>query len=154
MFEIILKNICRVIFLILICVLPSTQVTAASSIPRERNYFQFEVANYHTERQSGQTLNLYIRFAYKEGLDPSKYVDYRTMRDQAMKYLEPNEKFPTNVYWEIIATDMARQLLKNYPLEAISVQMEVLDNPAGNEPGNHGPVVTIGDIAPLDVHHP
>ena len=75
------------------------------------------------------------------------------MRNKVMEYLEPNKKFPTNTYWEIIATDMGRELFKSYPIEAISIQMEVLDNAAGGEPGIHGPIFTIGDIAPLNVHH-
>ena len=148
-----MKNKYRVIFFTLLCALSTHQISAATTSPHEKNYFQFEVANYHSQRQSGQTLNLYIRYAYKEGLDASKYPDYRVLRNKAMEYLEPNEKFPTNTFWEILATDMGHELLKNYPLAAISVQMEVLDNPAGDEPGTHGPIFTEGDITPLDVHH-
>ena len=146
-----MKNGLRVICFTLICIM-SFQVTATTQ--HEKNYFQFEVANYHTQRQSGQTLNLYVRYAYKEGLDPSDYLDYRLLRNDAMKYLEPNEKFPMNTFWEILATDMGRELLNNYhALAAISIQMEVLDNAAGGEPGVHGPIFTSGDIVPLDVHH-
>ena len=140
----------RIILFILM--LLSSHVAAAHL--QEKNYFQFEVANYHTQRQSGQTLNLYVRYAYKARLAASKYVDYRKMRTKAMNYLEPSEQFPKNTYWEILATEIGHQLLKSYPLEAISVQIEVLDNAAGGEPGNHGSVFTAGDILPLDVHQP
>lgn len=146
-----MKNIYQVIFFSLIYALSSNQIASAAT-QHERNYFQFEIANYHTQRQSGQTLNLYVRYAYTEGLDPSKYIDYRKIRDKVMENLEPNEKFPTNTYWEIIATDMGRTLVKSYSIKAISIQIEILDNPAGGEPGIHGPIFTIGDIAPLDVH--
>lgn len=121
---------------------------------RERNYFQFEIANYHTTRQSGQTLNVYIRYAYKPNLDTKLYPDYRKLRAQAMKYLEPTTDLPINVYWEIIATQLGKELMREYPLAAISVQLEVLDNPTGNEPGTHGPIYTLGDITPLDIHSP
>lgn len=144
-------NLRATVFLLMI--LSSSLGFSAQKIPVEKNYFQFEVANYHTTRQRGQTLNLYVRYAYKENLDTSLYPDYRKLRDQAMKYLEPTAKYPANVYWEILATQLGNDLMRNYPLSAISVQMEVLDNPAGNEPGTHGPVYTLGDISPLDVHH-
>ncbi len=129
-----------------------SSANASNKVLPERNYFQFEIANYHTTRQSGQTLNVYVRYAYQQNLDTKLYPDYRKLRDQSMKYLEPTAELPVNVYWEIIATQLGKDLMQNYPLRAISVQLVVLDNPAGNEPGTHGPVYTIGDIAPLDVH--
>lgn len=41
---------------------------APSPLPyyNETNYFQFAIANYHTSRQSGQIIDLYVRYAYKK----------------------------------------------------------------------------------------
>lgn len=32
----------------------------------EKNHFQFVISKYHTSRQSGQTVNIYVRYAYKQ----------------------------------------------------------------------------------------
>lgn len=121
----------------------------------ERNYFQFVIPKYDTQRQGGQKVTVYVRFAYNKGLASSKYIDYRVMREDVLKYMEPSEEFPAEVFWEILATQMGRELMKNYPVEGVSVQLEVLDNQNPNtyEPGDHGPVFTTGNIEPLDVHH-
>lgn len=120
----------------------------------ERNYFQFVIPKYETTRQGGQKVSVYVRFAYKKGLPQSEYVDYRVMRTDLLNYMEPSDKYPTNVFWEVLATVMGQDLMQHYPLEGVSVQLVVFDNPNPDayEPGDHGPVYTIGDIAPLDVH--
>jgi hypothetical protein len=118
----------------------------------EKNYFQFEVVKYHTTRQSGQTVNLYVKYAYKNNLKISDYPDYRELRKLAMKYLQPTKQLPENVYWEVLTPGIGKDLIKKFPIDAVSVQIEVLDNPSGNEPGNHGSIYTYGNIIPLDVH--
>lgn len=120
---------------------------------QERNYFQFDVLNYHTTRQSGQTLNVYIRYRYKQASDHPVYFDYRPMRTLAISYLEPTVDYPKEVYWEDIAIAMGRELVKKFPIEAISIQLDVEDNPTHQEPGNHGPAYTYGDIEPLPIYH-
>lgn len=121
----------------------------------ERNYFQFVIPKYETQRQGGQKVTIYVRFAYNKELPSSKYVDYRVMREEVLKYMEPSEEFPSEVFWEVLATQIGRELIKNHPIEGVSVQLEVLDNqnPNAYEPGDHGPVFTSGNIEPLDVHH-
>ncbi|KTC82073.1 hypothetical protein [Legionella cincinnatiensis] len=121
----------------------------------ERNYFQFVIPQYHTTRQSGQTLSVYVRYAYKKNLPSSKYPDYRVLRTTILKYLEPSEEFPAEVFWEILAAQMGKELMASFSLDGISIQLEVLDNqnPESYEPGDHGPTFTIGNIAPLDIHH-
>ena len=68
--------------------------------------------------------------------------------------MEPSDEFPAAVFWEILASKMAKELMQNFPLDGVSLQLSVLDNqnPDAYEPGDHGPIVTIGKIAPLDVH--
>lgn len=120
-----------------------------------RNYFQFMIPKYHTTRQSGQVVNIYVRYAYQKSLPVDQYPDYRLLRSVVLKYMEPTIEFPAEVFWEILATEMGNELIKEFPLTGVSVQLEVLDNPNPDafEPGDHGPVFTIGDIAPLDIHH-
>ena len=119
----------------------------------DKNYFQFAITHYHTNRQAGQIVNIYIRYAYKDDLVEAEYPDYRLLRADSLKYMEPSDKFPENVFWEILAAEMGKELMKNYPLAGISVQLEVLDNqdPNSYEPSNHGPIYTKGDIEPLNV---
>ncbi|MBA2655555.1 MAG: hypothetical protein H0U70_01050 [Tatlockia sp.] len=120
----------------------------------EKNYFQFVIPKYHTTRQSGQTVNIYVKYAYKKDLPTSEYSDYRVLRTTILRYMEPSDKFPAEVYWEILATNMGRELMKNFPLDGVSIQLTILDNknPDSYEPGDHGPIFTIGKISPLDVH--
>ncbi|KTD79259.1 hypothetical protein [Legionella waltersii] len=121
----------------------------------EKNYFQFAIPNYETKRQGGQMVNIYVRFAYKKNLPTSEYFDYRTMREDVLKYMEPSNDYPSEVFWEILATAMGRELMGKYPLDGISIQLDVINNPDPNafEPGDHGPIYTVGDILPLDIHH-
>jgi hypothetical protein len=120
----------------------------------EKNYFQFSIMQYHTSRQSGQTVNIYVRYAYKKNLPTNAYPDYRILRTTILKYMEPSDALPANIFWELIATQMGKVLMKKFPLDGVSIQLHVLDNPDApiNEPGDHGPIYTIGQIAPLDVH--
>ncbi len=120
----------------------------------EKNYFQFAISKYHTSRQSGQTVDIYVRYAYKPGLPSDKYPDYRILRTAILKYMEPSDELPADVYWELIATQMGKELMHDFPLDGISIQLHVLDKQDVNhaEPGDHGPIFTIGHIAPLAVH--
>ena len=103
----------------------------------EKNYFQFVITKYHTTRQSGQTLNIYVRYAYKQDLAVSEYPDYRKLRASILAYMEPTNEFPAGVYWEVLATKIGKDLMSNYPLEGLSIQLEVLDNPDPNTFVNH-----------------
>lgn len=120
----------------------------------EKNYFQFVIPHYHTARQSGQDVDVYVRYAYRANLPVEQYPDYRELRTSVLRYMEPSEELPRDTFWEIIATQMGTELMKNFPLDGISIQLNVHDNqtPPSYEPGDHGPVFTTGNIAPLDVH--
>lgn len=116
-----------------------------------KNNFQFQISKYHTERQEGQTLDLYVRYAMKDDVDYSKYPDYRELRKIAIKYLEPTTDIPKNTYWEVIAAKIAEDLMSKYPISGISTQILVYPNESGAiyEPGFHGPIYTVGDVIPL-----
>lgn len=151
-----MKALVQAIFFIVLVAFGTTGMSAATDYSKheQRNYFQFEIPKYETKRQGGQTLSVYVRFAYKKGLPEADYVDYRLMREEVLKFMEPTDEYPINVYWEILATAVGKSLMKHYPLDGVSVQFLVFDNQSQGiyEPGDHGPIYTIGDIAPLDVH--
>jgi hypothetical protein len=151
-----MKNLFKTIFLIIVISYWPTSLWATSTPvdSGEKNYFQFVIPKYHTERQSGQTVNIYVRYAYKKNLPTSEYPDYRLLRTKILSYMEPSDKLPSDVFWEIIASNMGKDLMKDFLLDGVSIQLIVLDNPNSNsyEPGDHGPIFTIGNIAPLDVH--
>ena len=132
----------------------SAWATSNGESASEKNYFQFAVSKYHTPRQSGQVVDIYVRYAYKKNLPISAYPDYRVLRTKILTYMEPSNEFPAEIFWEIIASEMGKELMKGFPLKGVSIQLNVLDNqnPDSNEPGDHGPTFTIGEIAPLDVH--
>lgn len=146
-----LFRVTTVLFAILSCSMLGW-ATSCMAKPIEKNYFQFAISKYHTSRQSGQTVDIHVRYAYKKNLPTTKYPDYRILRTVVLHYMEPSDEFPADIYWEILATQIGRELMHNFPLQGVSVQLHVLDNPEGNEPGDHGPTFTIGNIAPLDVH--
>jgi len=152
-----MKSLLKImVFFIAVSVGPvSLAATPTSEANGERNYFQFVISKYHTPRQAGQTVDIYVRYAYKKNLPSSQYPDYRELRTVVLKYMEPSNEFPADVFWEILASNMGNELMKDFPLDGVSIQLNVLDNPNPNsyEPGDHGPTYTVGDIAPLDVHH-
>lgn len=147
----------QAIFLMLISLFASPVLFAEiyNEALEEKNYFQFVIPQHHTSRQSGQTVTIYVRYAYKKELPTTAYPDYRIIRTRILNYMEPSDELPAQVFWEIIATQMGRALMHDYPLAGVSIQLEVLDNqnPDAYEPSDHGPTYTVGDIAPLDVHH-
>jgi len=116
-----------------------------------KNYFYFAIPNYQTQRQGGQSVNIYVKYAYKQGLPTASYVDYRLMRKEILEYMEPSAEYPSPTFWEIIAAQMGKRMMEDYPIEGVSVQLEVLDNPnpQAYEPGNHGPIYTLGKIEPI-----
>lgn len=124
---------------------------AASYVFAANNNFQFQISNYHTTRQSGQVIDVFVRYAMKDDVDYTKYPDYRELRKIALKYLEPTSDLPVNIFWEVIAAKMAKDLMKRYPFAGISVQLLVHPNETGDiyEPGFHGPIYTVGDVIPL-----
>lgn len=152
-----MKNLFKIILLVMVIVYypPFSFASMSDEDHNEKNYFQFVIPKYNTSRQSGQTVNIYVRYAYKNNLPTNQYPDYRILRTAVLKYMEPSEEFPAEIFWEIIATEMGRDLMKDFPLDGVSIQLEVLDNqnPDSFEPGDHGPTFTVGNITPLDVHH-
>lgn len=127
-------------------------LTVANISYAANNNFQFQISDYHTKRQGGQTIDVNVRYAIKDDVDYLKYPDYIKVREIVLTYLEPNQKFPVNTYWEILAANIGNDLLAQYPIFAgVSIQMIVYPNEKGAipEPGFHGPIYTKGDVIPF-----
>lgn len=137
----------KIIYLVLILAFTMSGSFAYAS----KNVFQFQINRYHTQRQSGQTLEVYVRYALKDSVDYSAFPDYLALRKTVLTYLEPTKELPTNTYWEIIAAKIGDDLAAHFPLSGVSVQLLVHGNETGEiyEPGFHGPIYTIGDVTPL-----
>lgn len=151
-----MKKLFKTIILIMVVCLPATLWASGNKEELNvKNYFQFVIPEYHTSRQSGQTVTIYVRYAYKKNLDQGQYPDYRILRSAVLKYMEPSAELPENIFWEILATQMGKELMKDFPLDGVSIQLKVLDNQSPNsyEPGDHGPTFTVGEIEPLDAHY-
>lgn len=127
----------------------------SAAIP-DHNYFQFQIQQYHTQRQNGQTLNVYVRYALKDGLERSQYPDYIPIRAALLSYLEPSEELPADAYWEVIAERIGNALYERFPIKGVSIQLLVFPNEQAQpyEPGFHGPIYTKGKIEPLNVNPP
>ncbi len=139
----------KLIHLFIFCMMLSIATISFAGVGK--NNFQFQISEYHTQRQGGQTLDVYIRYAMKDNVDYSQYFDYRNLRENVLKYLEPSADLPANVFWEIIVAKLAEELRAKYSLAGISVQFLVYPNEKGAvyEPGFHGPIYTVGDVIPL-----
>eukprot|EP00931_Biecheleriopsis_adriatica_P063714 TRINITY_DN38643_c0_g1_i1.p1 TRINITY_DN38643_c0_g1~~TRINITY_DN38643_c0_g1_i1.p1 ORF type:complete len:315 (-),score=47.62 TRINITY_DN38643_c0_g1_i1:17-961(-) len=103
------------------------------------------------------------------GLNGSSYPWYNTMYDIMVNdYLLVSKDLPQQIYWELVNLAMAKRFLAEFDgsskdrpkIIGVSTLMQVdgtaqLATPGsaevqGLQPGNHGTLVTIGEIEPLD----
>ena len=121
-----------------------------------RRDFMFQIAGYQTQNQGGQTLNIFVHYRYNPGIatgDIPNYIDLRTQMLDFLNGVDPS----LNPYWETLNQQICTQLKNNFPLQAISCQLQVLsdDRPGlPYEPGFHTSIHTIGDIDPLAIPGP
>ena len=136
---------------LLACAGQSVSPTTATTPHQE---FQFQELDLKTARQYGRTLNMVIRYRYREGLSSSQYPDYRIIRREALDFLRIRASEPANEYWEVLNGDLARHLFKSFPLQGITSQMQVKPTPNSelDEPDWHSSIVTIGAVTPIDCH--
>ena len=118
--------------------------------------FMFQVAGYQTANQGGQTLNVFIHYRYDRGIATENIPNYIDLRTQVLDFLNGVDA-GDNPYWETLNQEICTQLSENFPIEAISCQLQVLsdDRPGlPYEPGFHTSIHTIGDIDPLAIPGP
>jgi len=119
--------------------------------------FTFVVSHFNSSRQWGKCLNIVIKYRYVPvpvGKLNSTYLDYREMRDMAIKLAQPTPELPINVQWELINQNLVEQIMTRYStrLTAVSSLIQVKNelNIHIQEPGNHGSIITRGDITPTN----
>lgn len=118
--------------------------------------FMFQVAGYETANQGGQTMNIFVHYRYEPGIATEDIPNYIDLRTQVLDFLNEVDA-SQNPYWETLNQEICTQLKDDFPLEAISCQLQVLsdDRPGlPYEPGFHTTIHTIGDIEPLAIPGP
>ncbi|MCU1403808.1 MAG: hypothetical protein JWQ43_111 [Glaciihabitans sp.] len=113
--------------------------------------FLFQIVGYETANQGGQTMNMYFHYRYNEGIATADIPNYVDLRTQALNFMAAVDT-ADSPYWETLDLELCTTLKDDYPLEAISCQLQVYpDDRAGlpYEPGYHGTTTTIGDIDAL-----
>lgn len=121
--------------------------------PEPSRGFMFQVVGVQTSLQGGHTLNLFLHYRYNRGITDREIPDYRKLRQRALDYLKTAD-VPTDIYWEVLNHHLCDHLKSNYPLEAISCEMQVAAGENGLQPGAapyRASVETIGDIEPLAI---
>ena len=116
----------------------------------------FQVMRYKTPNQGGQTMNMYFHYRYVDGISESDIPNYEDLRKQALTFMGAVDA-ARNPYWETLNRQLCQQLRDNFPIQAISCQLQVFpdDRPGlPYEPGFHSSVDTIGDIQPLAISGP
>lgn len=119
----------------------------------ESRDFMFEINNFYTKNQGGQTVNMYFHYRYNDGIQTADIPDYRELRNDVLDYMN-NLNISEEPYWETLTKTVCENLKNKYPIEAISCQFQVAtDTHSGlpNEPGTHSSITTIGNIEPLAV---
>jgi hypothetical protein len=129
---------------------PSTEATHAG------RDFMFQVIGVQTPNQGGHTLNLFFHYRYNSGIADGDIPDYTKVRREALDYLNGAD-MSRNPYWEVLNHELCARLKRDYPIQAISCELQVVgvENPKPHdEPGYRASIETIGDIEPLAVPGP
>lgn len=113
--------------------------------------FVFVVKHVNSSRQSTKCLNIIVKYRYPVGVNTSGYIDYKLLRSVVLEYAQPTPALPEMALWEDINKQLALKLMSKFKIDAVSTQIQVLNQVIGAiyEPGNHGSIVTFGDMAPL-----
>ena len=114
--------------------------------------FVFKVANYWTARQMGKLINFIVKFRYPHDANMTDYIEYTQMRECVLYYAEPTPELPMPVYWELVNNAIVKNLTSRFRVLGMSSQIQVQgESVRMYEPGDHGSIVTVGDIEPLNV---
>ncbi len=135
---------------------PTASAAAGWTGRAPRREFLFQVERYTTGNQGGQVLNMYFHYRYDAGLGDADIPNYVDLRTEALTFMDAVDA-TANPYWEDLNQQLCGRLHDDFPVEAISCQLQVYpDDRAGlpYEPGFHSSVHTIGDIEPLAVVGP
>ncbi|MEO0964162.1 MAG: hypothetical protein AAFY08_03495 [Planctomycetota bacterium] len=128
-----------------------TLFAGCTTTPTVKQEFMFQVIDLYTPRQYGQTMDLYIKYRYRDDLPPSAYPDYRKLRTAALDFIKVRPEEPAMEYWEVLNRDLVEHLYASFPVSGVSCQMLVHPHKDEHvdEPGYHSSIASIGEIVPL-----
>ena len=127
--------------------LQKDETTGASEDETKRD-FMFQINGYETDNQGRQTLNMYFHYRYEDGIAESDIPNYEDLRSDATKFMDEVDA-SENPFWETLNQELCSQLKSDYPIQAISCQLQVYPNVSTGVPFErcfHGSIHTIGDI--------
>ncbi|KAG2434140.1 hypothetical protein HXX76_007867 [Chlamydomonas incerta] len=117
--------------------------------------FQFELRNLYTNRQRGARVNIFVKFRYyttkimKDYSTETGTYDYQDMKQVILPYVPAGGMNITrDTFWEIVNREMTKDLWSKFPIQGISVRMEVQGMSSGGIPSHRASTVTIGNIEP------
>ncbi len=126
---------------------------AATEVKRD---FMFQINGYRTQNQGGQTLNMYFHYRYDAGIATSQIPNYEDLRAEVLEFMDDVDA-SQNPYWETLNERLCTELAQNFPIQAISCQLQVYPDYRRGlpyEPGFHTSIHTIGAIEPLAIPGP
>jgi hypothetical protein len=110
--------------------------------------FAFVASYINSTRQYGKCLNFIVKYRYIK----SQYFDYRSIHDTAIYYSQPTADIPMIAYWELVNKAFLKNITSNnrYKFQGISSEIQVMNSitPSIHEPGNHGSIITMGNMQP------
>ncbi|KAG2494245.1 hypothetical protein HYH03_007600 [Edaphochlamys debaryana] len=117
--------------------------------------FQFELRNIYTNRQRGARVNIFVKFRYyTKKIAPyysteSGTFDYQDMKPIIFSFVPAGGgNLTRDVFWEVVNREMSTALFKAFPIQGLSVRMEVQGMSSGGIPSHRASTVTIGSIEP------
>ena len=116
---------------------PSAVSADAQAPPHEG--FSFQMRDYSINHQGLNTLNVSVRYNYKDGIRTEDYPDFqeldKTCDDFFVHYPNPD------TYWEILNKELTARLLEKYPMLS-SVTIEIQVSPTARIPFPRASTVT------------
>ena len=130
------------------------RVRVAATEPKRD--FMFQINGYRTENQGGQKLNMYFHYRYDAGIATGDIPNYEDLRAEVLEFMGDVDA-SKNPYWETLNEELCTELASDYPIQAISCQLQVYPDYRRGlpyEPGFHTSIHTIGAIEPLAITGP
>ncbi len=116
-------------------------------LPTPTQEFSFAVSHFNSSRQWGKCLNIIVKYRYMPA-DKAMSFDYRPIQQLTVKLAQPTASLPMNSEWEDINMELVSQVFTRFNVTAVSSQIQVMQEINNKiwEPGNHGSLITMGDI--------
>ena len=86
--------------------------------------FSFQMRDYSINHQGLNTLNVNVRYAYREGLRPEDYPDFQDLDKTCDEFFAhyPNP----DTFWEVLNKELTSKLLEEFPaLSSVTIEIQV-----------------------------